>query len=159
MTFFGYGMPFPYAGEIWRDWAQGPPSVTGTWKELPPRAHESWLHVAQSAWFRSGRAAKRYGDASSYDIGGAGLVDIAGFYCALGESINGPGGYFGSNLSALADCLANSGPHGRQLFRLRWSDFESSRRDLGEDLAEVLAVLDEFGVGIDAVDSGTSGAG
>ncbi|WP_406603918.1 barstar family protein [Nocardia macrotermitis] len=27
------------------------------------------------------------------------------FFCALGESINGPGGYFGDNLDSLSDCL------------------------------------------------------
>lgn len=34
-----------------------------------------------------------------------GVHDLEGFLCALGEAINGSGGYFGRNLHALQDCL------------------------------------------------------
>jgi hypothetical protein len=33
------------------------------------------------------------------------LIDLSGFLCALGEAVNGPGGYFGLSLHALEDCL------------------------------------------------------
>ncbi|WP_410652226.1 barstar family protein [Amycolatopsis sp. cmx-4-54] len=33
------------------------------------------------------------------------MTDIEGFYRAIGEPIDGPGGYFGWNLGALEDCL------------------------------------------------------
>ncbi|WP_327590963.1 barstar family protein [Nonomuraea sp. NBC_00507] len=33
------------------------------------------------------------------------MTDEAAFYLAMGEAINGPGGYFGRNLDALDDCL------------------------------------------------------
>lgn len=36
----------------------------------------------------------------------SGLVDsLLGFYCALGEAVNGPAGYFGLSMQALHDCL------------------------------------------------------
>lgn len=68
-------------------------------------------------------------------------------YCELGEAVNGPGGYFGSNPNALQDCLINSGTRGRPPFRLLWRDFEASRRNIGDDeLNEVISVMSEYGV-------------
>ncbi|MER7009230.1 barstar family protein [Dactylosporangium sp. NPDC000555] len=45
---------------------------------------------------------------TTYDLDGRFVTDIEGFYCAIGEAINGPGGYFGWNLNALDDCLRGS---------------------------------------------------
>lgn len=39
---------------------------------------------------------------------GAWINDVPSFYLSLGEAINGPGGYFGGSLDALADCLCDS---------------------------------------------------
>ncbi|MBD3920226.1 barstar family protein [Paenibacillus sp. PR3] len=40
-----------------------------------------------------------------FHLDGNNIVDHSSFYCALGEAINGPGGYFGFNISSLIDCL------------------------------------------------------
>ncbi|MEU1791819.1 barstar family protein [Streptomyces sparsogenes] len=150
MSFFGHAAPYPYAGEIWKTWAQGPPAEPGRWKGLPPEARESWLHVVQTVWFRTGHQARRYGDAATCEIPGADLADIAGFYCALGEAVNGPGGYFGSNPHALADCLINSEACPAPPFRLVWRDVETSRRDVGDkEIDEVISVLRGHGIEID----------
>jgi RNAse (barnase) inhibitor barstar len=80
------------------------------------------------------------------DLDGASMVTKAGFYCALGEAANGPGGYFGSNLDALADCLRSS-PVGKRPARLLWKDFSSSEEVLGKEfVSAITAVLGEFGV-------------
>lgn len=155
LSFFGFGSPYPYAGEIWQTWAQSPPAESGMWKRLLPEAHDSWLHVVQTAWFRTGHQAKRYGDTTTCEIAGADLADIAGFYCELGEAVNGPGGYFGSNPSALDDCLINSGARRESPFRLVWRDFESSRRAIGdEELDDVISVLRQYGIEIEYPSSG-----
>ncbi|MFD0347246.1 barstar family protein [Kitasatospora aburaviensis] len=53
-----------------------------------------------------------------YVLDGSGITDRAAFYTALGSALNGPGGYYGSNLDALADCLHGGfGPAPRS----RWS--------------------------------------
>lgn len=57
------------------------------------------------------------------------MTDVEGFYCAIGEAINGPGGYFGWNLDTLDDCL--SGGFGAQApFRLAWHDSAIARQHL-----------------------------
>ncbi|MFD9633076.1 barstar family protein [Streptomyces violascens] len=69
-----------------------------------------------------------------------------GCYCALGEAVNGPGGYFGSNLDALADCLSKSHADGR-IIRIEWSHFAESATSLGDGFTRrVLSVFDEFGL-------------
>ncbi|MEH0841254.1 barstar family protein [Micromonospora sp. CPCC 205711] len=66
---------------------------------------------------------------TTYDLDGRFVTDIEGFYCAIGEAINGPGGYFGWNLDALDDCLR--GRFGaRAPFRLVWHDSAVARQRL-----------------------------
>ena len=143
----GYGLPFPYAGEIWRIWAQGGPHMPGMWRSLPAKAHESWLHVVQTAWFGSGRQALLYGEEEQHEIPGADLLNISSFYCALGEAVNGLGGYMGSNPDALRDCLINSHGSRRQLLRLVWRDFDVSRQRIEtEELDAAISTLRENGV-------------
>lgn len=64
-------------------------------------------------------------------IDGGEILTTDSFYCALGEAINGPGGYFGSNLDALAKCLS-SAREKKPLPQIRWDHFSASREKLGE---------------------------
>jgi RNAse (barnase) inhibitor barstar len=147
--FFGHSVPYPWAGKFWQLWAAGRPTELGEWRKFPSESHGSWLHVAQAAWFGSGRNATRYNEDSTCEIDGGGLADIAGFYCALGEAVNGPGGYFGSNLDALADCLASSRSNAVQ-FRLVWQNFAAAQENIGAGvLGSAISVLREFGVEVD----------
>lgn len=141
LSFGGYSCPFRYAGELWRAWASGAPKKLGEWTLLPSDWHASWLHVVQKAWFSAGRRAGREERKSSYGVDGKNMASIAGFYCSLGEAVNGPGGYFGSNPSALDDCLRNSMVHGDRL-ELVWHNFDMSERVI--DKAELGYVIDIF---------------
>ena len=60
-------------------------------------------------------------------LDGTHVTDEVAFYLALGEAINGPGGYFGWNLDALSDCLSG-GFGARSPFRLMWNDSHVARR-------------------------------
>ena len=40
-----------------------------------------------------------------YLIDGRRVSSLEDFYRVMGEAVNGPGGYFGSNLDAFNDCL------------------------------------------------------
>ncbi|GIE85725.1 barstar family protein [Actinoplanes regularis] len=65
----------------------------------------------------------------TYELDGRFVTDIEGFYCAIGEAINGPGGYFGSDLDGFDDCLC--GGFGAQTpFRLVWHDSAVAREHL-----------------------------
>ncbi|MFJ8554900.1 barstar family protein [Streptomyces sp. NPDC093676] len=145
-TFYGYTCPYVTAGAIWRRWASGTPLVKGEWVRYPVESHGSWLHVVQNSWFETGHAAKRYDVGEICLIDGRQILSESSFYCALGESINGPGGYFGSTLDGLADCLASSR---NAPFKLMWEHFSGAQERMGASLAaSAMDVLREFGVDV-----------
>jgi RNAse (barnase) inhibitor barstar len=59
---------------------------------------------------------------------------VDSFYCAIGEAVNGPGGYFGWNLDALKDCL-RGGWGAAPPFTLEWQYAEVARSRLVEHRA------------------------
>lgn len=76
---------------------------TGLWHSLGPAGRRGWLSVALTR--HSFRSLPDRPSGATYHLDGEHIVDEDGFYCALGEAVNGPGGYFGWNLDALDDCL------------------------------------------------------
>jgi RNAse (barnase) inhibitor barstar len=143
-SFGGYSIPYPAARSIWRRWALDRPIEAKEWTRYPMADRGSWLHVAQNSWFRSGRGARRYRFDEVCVIDGGEVLDGESFYCAIGEAVNGPGGYFGSNLDALADCLRGSRTGTVQL-RISWPESETSKEAMGADLFfTVVDVLREF---------------
>jgi len=89
-----FSRPHPLSPQVWELWRAGPLAGRGTWEPLSTAGREAWLGVARLRGHRS-----------AGDFVVAGAADLAGVYCALGEAVNGPGGYYGANLDALADCL------------------------------------------------------
>ncbi|MEP7125526.1 MAG: hypothetical protein ABJE95_31625 [Byssovorax sp.] len=88
---------------------QFPPHVTGTWRPLSRLQREQWLIAACNRHFKRMRRRGGWKDADAgavFAIDGAATKDYPAFLCALGEAINGPGGYFGGlSSSSLQDCL------------------------------------------------------
>ncbi|MET9963765.1 barstar family protein [Streptomyces sp. NPDC006326] len=147
-SFTGYTYDYPQAGEVWKRWASTVALELGEWKRYPPSYHRSWLHVTQVAWFTAHQSVFRASREDSRSVDGAMMFNKYSFYCALGEALNGPGGYFGSNLDALADCLSSvraSAP----IRQLRWNNFSASLDSLGRDyVAAVVSVLEKADVTI-----------
>jgi RNAse (barnase) inhibitor barstar len=139
---------YPEAEEIWRRWTSELAIEKGEWFQWPASHQGAWLHVVQNSWFTSGRRAGRYGVDEVVYLDGGQIATKPGFFCALGEAVNGPGGYFGSNLDALADCLSlNFGEASLQ--EIVWQDFQISRESLGTIfLDSVLEVMQEFNVNV-----------
>ncbi|MFD0536373.1 barstar family protein [Actinomadura luteofluorescens] len=83
------------------------------------------------------------------------MTDEPGFYLALGEAVNGPGGYFGGCPDALVDCLRGGFGHTSPA-TLLWRDASTAREHLSRALtsegwpldllAEALDVLAEGGM-------------
>lgn len=67
-----------------------------------------------------------------YELPGERITSLDDFWVAIGEAINGPGGYFGTNLDAFVDCLR--GGMGTPLpggYTIRWVNADLSRIALG----------------------------
>lgn len=126
---FGSRCEYPEAERIWLRWASGIALEAGEWVQRPASYQGAWLHVVQNSWFASKRRAARYGVEEVVQLDGGQITTESGFYCALGEAINGPGGYFGSNLDALADCISSSFGDGPPA-RIVWRNFQASQESL-----------------------------
>lgn len=146
--------PVPeYARPIWERWFAGPPDTPGAWAALDTRLRGAWLDLVRDRGCRRARGDQPAGQA--YELDGGHVTDEPGLYLALGEAVNGPGGYFGGCLAALDDCLRGtfgySGPA-----TLLWRDAATARERLSRRLtpegrsydlfAEVLEVLAERGM-------------
>jgi RNAse (barnase) inhibitor barstar len=69
---------------------------------------------------------------ATYVLDGTGIATLEDFWREIGEAVNGPGGYFGRNLDALADCLSGGfGTSDDHDFVFEWHDHETSRARLG----------------------------
>ncbi|MDX3710260.1 barstar family protein [Streptomyces europaeiscabiei] len=67
-----------------------------------------------------------------YVLDGTQIRTLGDFWRVIGEAINGPGGYFGRNLDALADCLSGGfGAPDDDDYVVEWRDHQVSREHLG----------------------------
>jgi hypothetical protein len=106
-------------------WYAGRPARRNLWAGYDRELRHHWAGVALA--HQSGAPDQPAG--TTYDLDGRFVTDIEGFYCAIGEAINGPGGYFGWNLDALDDCFCG-GFGARAPFRLVWHDSAVAREHL-----------------------------
>ena len=126
-----YDVPRVTAEHVWEIWRQGKPREINSWESLPVGERESWLEVVARYSFGSAVRAISTDDPRRYSLAGSKIRDLASFFCALGEAINGPGGYFGWNFSALHDCLM--GRWGAVPgFSLAWEDADASASFLSD---------------------------
>ncbi|MCP2323403.1 RNAse (barnase) inhibitor barstar [Hamadaea flava] len=110
---------------ILEHWHTGRAAEKNLWAGYDRELRDHWAGMALAN--RSGTSDQPAG--TTYNLDGRFVTDIEGFYCAIGEAINGPGGYFGCNLDALDDCLR--GRFGAQApFRLMWHDSAVAREHL-----------------------------
>ncbi|MER7985335.1 barstar family protein [Streptomyces noursei] len=141
--------PVPeYARPVWQRWLAGPPDTPGAWATCDTRRREAWLDLVRERGCQRVRRDRPAGHA--YELDGRHITDVPGLYLALGEAVNGPGGYFGGCLDALDDCLLGSFGYTAPA-TLLWRDAETARAHLSEALtpdgrpydlfAEVLDVL------------------
>ncbi|AGZ45356.1 barstar family protein [Actinoplanes friuliensis] len=114
------------ARTIWDLWHAGGPTESGLWAGCDRELRHHWLGAAL-AHHRADVRDKPAG--RTYELDGRHITDVEGFYCAIGEAVNGPGGYFGWNGAALHACV--TGRWGAEWpFRLIWRDAEVARTHL-----------------------------
>lgn len=117
------------AEPVWELWRRGGPARKGLWAEVPAGRRRGWLEVVALNAFATGRAIRAAVPVSEIVLDGTDVVDLASFYLAIGEAVNGPGGYFGWNLDALSDCLG--GRWGSiPAPKIVWRDFAVARSAL-----------------------------
>ncbi len=83
-------------------------------------------------------------DRPTYELDGRDFSSLQEFFVALGEAINGPGGYFGANFDALEDCISGGFGAPETGWTLIWKDFGLSRARLGPDVDTLLDTFRRF---------------
>lgn len=120
-----------YARPIWERWLVGPPNASGAWAGLDTRQRGAWLDLVRERGCRLGHLHRPGGH--DYEQDGRHITDEPGLYLALGEAVNGPGGYFGGCLAALVDCLRGNFGHTSPA-TLLWRDAKTAREHLSRVL-------------------------
>ncbi|WP_431089830.1 barstar family protein [Paenibacillus sp. 8b26] len=98
--------PSPVELRLWELLKGALPLENNIWKSFSKGERSGWLNVTRihSApnHSHSSRLDKR---GEVYTLDGEYISDFTTFFIALGEAINGHGGYYGFNLDSLSDCL------------------------------------------------------
>ena len=82
-----------------------------------------------------------------YRLDGRKIKSTKDFYREIGSSVNGPGGYFGRNLDALADCLRGGfGTPEQRPYEFEWQHSALSRRYLRTFFDAIQDVFTDAGV-------------
>ncbi|MFF2603418.1 barstar family protein [Streptomyces californicus] len=148
--------PVPdHVRQVWERWFPGPPEAPGAWAGLGTRRRGAWLDLVRERGCRPERRDRPPGQA--YELDGRHITDRPGLHLAIGEAVNGPGGYFGGGPDSLVDCLRGGFGHTSPA-TLLWRDAATARARLSRVLApggepydlfaEVLDVLTEGGIDV-----------
>lgn len=130
LTVSGYVLDVPGANDEigWQRLRDSRLRRTGAWLTLTAAQKEGWLNAVRMYTDLSGGVPDESG--GRYELDGRIIGDEPGFYCAIGEALRGPGGYFGATLDAFGDCL-RGGFGVRAPFTLRWTAANTSRASVG----------------------------
>ncbi|GGZ68265.1 barstar family protein [Streptomyces echinoruber] len=144
--------PVPgHARPVWEWWLAGPPDTAGAWADLDTRRRGAWLDLVRDRACRHTRRDRPAGQV--YELDGRHITDEPGLYLALGEAVNGPGGYFGGCLDALADCLRGTFGHTAPA-TLLWRDATTAREHLSRALTPDGRPYDLFAEALDVLAGG-----
>ena len=119
----------PKALVLWENWRVQAPAKKGLWVPLRGEERAAWLEIVRLHHTHRRRNARDLPSGSVIELDGTNITDYPSFFCALGEAISGPGGYFGADLDGLNDCL-RGGFGVVPPFTLRWLNPEVARGSL-----------------------------
>lgn len=111
------------------------------WKELKPSERQGWLELAIS--FQNVKNSDSVEEAL---IDGKYIHHIDDFFCELGESINGYGGYFGRNFNALIDCIISPEFGGNNLKRIIWKNHKRNIWKLKKNFKVIQDIFWEYNI-------------
>jgi len=78
-------------------------SFYGLWKPLSRSERVGWLANAYTRHFGQKPFPGSIELKAEVHLDGSDVDDVEGFFCAIGEAVNGPGGYFGQTINGFAD--------------------------------------------------------
>ena len=83
-----------------------PPKLLGSWRVLDADGRKQWLDRAMRRHFsKTNPVVRSKQPGRIVAVNGVVVDNLLGFFCTIGEAVNGPGGYFGLRMEAFDDCL------------------------------------------------------
>ncbi|MGG4456336.1 barstar family protein [Brevibacillus porteri] len=138
-----YGSLDPYFANnkeivIWDKWRISPPVQINEWASLDLPERRAWLQVVKI--YNEANLATKYklekqsdsetNDKDHFVLDGTYVTDYPSFFCAMGEAINGPGGYYGFDINSMADCLLGGFGSPGPFFTLTWKNYDVAKKHL-----------------------------
>ncbi|MFC5922750.1 hypothetical protein [Micromonospora vulcania] len=111
---------------LWDMWHAGGPTGPNLWAKLDRSGRYLWVRAAA---VHRRHAPDKPAD-TVYHLDGRYVTDYDAFYCAIGEAVNGPGGWFGGDLFWLHENAATGDGGATPGFRLIWHNSEVARSHL-----------------------------
>ncbi|WP_433548479.1 barstar family protein [Streptomyces sp. CA-294286] len=120
---------------------------SSAWAPLDADGRRRWLVAVREQYFSRTEVAPDTPAGAVHTLAGRYITDRSALFLALGEAVNGPGGYFGADLDALNDCL-RGGFGATTPFTLDWPDSATARTHLVAYFDSALDVLRDHGVDV-----------
>ncbi|MBB5213118.1 barstar family protein [Microbulbifer hydrolyticus] len=112
-----------------------PPEQKNQWCNLDASGKTKWLDLARKRWFRESKNHYIAEKGRTIELPGELIRCELDFYCAIGEAVNGPGGYFGAWFHGFDDCLF--GGFGLEIpYEIIWKNSKLSKRHLDSNALE-----------------------
>ena len=116
--------------EIWNKWRITYPVQKNEWSSLSKDSRRAWLKVVKN--YNSNNSNYSEIEENSFCLDGTYITDYSSFFCALGEAMNGPGGYYGFDLNSLVDCFCG-GFGAKAPFTLLWENHQVGKKYLDKN--------------------------
>lgn len=118
--------------ELWERWRTSLPVNKNEWSSLEESERRAWLQIVKRYNFST---MPKYEEEinGTYYLDGTYITDYPSFFCALGDSMNGPGSYYGFDFNSCIDCMCGGfGP--RAPFTLVWKNSEVAAKSLNREV-------------------------
>lgn len=120
--------------QLWDKWRNSKPGQKNLWITLSDENQEAWLNIALKYHFSYKRSYyDPYDNISgeTYYLDGSNITNYQSFFCALGEAMNGAGGYYGTDELNILDCLTG-GFRACAPFKLIWKNSKVASNSLSK---------------------------
>lgn len=113
--------------EIWNKWRISYPLKKNEWSNLSEDGRRAWLKVVKNYNINTLKCYEM--QEKIFYLDGTYVTDYPSFFCALGEAINGTGGYYGFDIYSLIDCF-HGGFGATVPFTLIWKNHQIAKKCL-----------------------------
>ncbi|MGV7115133.1 barstar family protein [Paenibacillus kyungheensis] len=117
--------------QLWERWRECKPTQKNEWAIYDEDGKRDWLNIV--SLYHDSHRIQQVNDSvpKRFELDGTCIVDYCSFFCAIGEAVNGAGGYFGKNINSMIDCTYG-GYGALSPFTLIWTNSHITKNSLDQ---------------------------